>query len=416
MSGAVDPEVLHRVAAARLWAAHRFPYLASALFASPVEIAPGIGGVAADVAWRVYVDPDAVRAWPIETTGSMLVHHVGHLLRDHATRAAETDVRHDLEGWLRATDAEINDDLAAGLALPSSQLRPGDLDLVDGRLAEEYFAELRDGRHTRRPEPCVDCGSAAHGEQRPWERGGGPSGDGAGSSGSDGDGSGVDGPSADLLRRQVAADVLAHGRRAGDVPAGLERWATALLRPTVDWRRALRAEIRRGVGDAAGRVDYSYRRPSRRAAALPQVVLPSLRRPVPEVAVVCDTSGSVGGPMLDRVLAEVDGVLGAVGVRGVRVLSVDAAVHDVRRVARAGALRLRGGGGTDMGVGITAAVELRPRPAVVVVLTDGETPWPVAAPVGARVVVGLIGDGAPDPPSWARTVRIPLDGRGAGGV
>jgi predicted metal-dependent peptidase len=409
MNVPADPEVLHRVAAARLWAAHHFPYLASALFASPVEVAPGLGGVAADMAWRVYVDPEVVRTWPIETTASMLVHHVGHLLRDHATRAVEVDVAHDVEGWLRATDAEINDDFAAGLTLPASQLRPVDLDLLDGRLAEEYFTDLRDGRHLRSTTPCQDCGSAAHGAQRPWERGSGPTGGDADAPGGAGDGRGVDGPTADLLRRQVAAEVLAHGRRAGDVPAGLERWATALLRPVVDWRRALRAEIRRGVGDAAGRVDYSYRRPSRRAAAFPQVVLPSLRRPVPEVAVVCDTSGSVAGPLLDRVVAEVDGVLAAVGLRGVRILAVDAAVHDVRRVSRVGGLRLRGGGGTDMGVGIAGAAALRPRPAVVVVLTDGETPWPDAPPVGLRVVVGLIGADAPDAPDWARTVRIVPD-------
>jgi len=398
-------EALHRVAAARLWAAHRFPYLASALFAAPVQLGEGIGGVSADRWWRISVDPEVVRSWPVEVTGAMLVHQIGHLLREHADRADAFDVGEDVDVWLRAADAEINDDLLAGCALPAGQVRPSDLGLDDDRLAEEYASALRVAPPTPPLEPCHDCGSAAHGRDRPWERGGGRDAEGGA-----GDGPAIDGPTADLLRRQVAVDVVAHGRRAGDVPAGLLRWADALLRPRVDWRRALRSEVRRGIREAAGLVDYSYRRPSRRSGAVPGVVLPSLRRPVPEVALVCDTSGSISGAALDRVVAEVDGVVRAVGVDGVRVLSVDAAVHDVRRVRGVGSLRLQGGGGTDMGVGVAAAAALRPRPSVVIVLTDGETPWPAAPPAGVRVVVALLGDAAPSPPDWARTVRVPDSG------
>ncbi len=50
-----------------------------------------------------------------------------------------------------------------------------------------------------------------------------------------------------------------------------------------------------------------------------------------------------------------------------------------------------GGGGTDMGEGIAQAVALRARPSVVVVLTDGWTPWPQTPPPRTKVVAGLIG-------------------------
>jgi predicted metal-dependent peptidase len=155
-------------------------------------------------------------------------------------------------------------------------------------------------------------------------------------------------------------------------------------------------------------VDYSCRRPSRRAAAVGNVVLPALRRPVPEVAVVCDTSGSMSDDLLAASLAEVEGLLGALGLaRSLRVLACDTAVGPVKRVSSARQVELVGGGGTDMGAGIAAASALRPRPAVIVVLTDGYTPWPDAAPRGSKVVVGLLGDEAPDAPHWARAIRVP---------
>src|ERR1700761_3219772 len=54
------------------------------------------------------------------------------------------------------------------------------------------------------------------------------------------------------------------GLEAGTVPAGWLRWAEMLMPSTTDWRRVLAAEIRVGVARAAGMVDYSYQRPSRR--------------------------------------------------------------------------------------------------------------------------------------------------------
>ncbi len=56
-------------------------------------------------------------------------------------------------------------------------------------------------------------------------------------------------------------------------------------------------------------------------------LLSALRRPVPAVAVVVDTSGSVDDALLGQALAEVDGTLQAGGVRreAVTVLAVDTA-------------------------------------------------------------------------------------------
>ena len=397
------------LAAGRLWAASHFPYLASGLFGAQVLAKPGIGTLAVDEGWRLHADPELTAGWTPAQLGSVLVHHVSHLLRAHGERAAAAGIGpDDARAWVRGADAEINDDLVpAGLELPGRPVLPGHLGAEEGLLAEQYFAAARagggaldgtgggdsGGRDATGEDWDLDCGSGADGQGRDWDASGRP---------------GLSPWQARLLCRQVAQDCIRHAREAGNVPAGLLRWAEQTLQPAVDWRRVLAAELRRAVADTAGAVDYSYRRPSRRAPVAGPVVLPALRRPVPEVAVVCDTSGSMTEDLLAAALAEVEGLLRSLGLaRQVRVLACDTAVGAVRRVTSARQVELVGGGGTDMGAGIGAAAALRPRPAVTVVLTDGFTPWPDRPPRGARVVVALLGDEAPDGPGWARSVRVP---------
>jgi|HubBroStandDraft_6_1064221.scaffolds.fasta_scaffold36215_4 predicted metal-dependent peptidase len=415
--GGRPPEIAG-LAAARLWAASRFPYLATGVFGAQVVAERGSGTVSVDESWRMHADPELTAAWTPAQLGSVLIHHVCHLLRTHGERAQAIGVRPDeARTWVRAADAEINDDLVpAGLDLPGRPVLPHDLRAEDGLLAEQYFDGIRRAQRASAQEArgereagnqdrsapsqdgetagsWLDCGSGADGMPRPGQGSGG-----------------LPAWQADLLRRQVAQDVVAHAKQPGTVPAGLLRWAEEVLSPKVNWRALLAAELRRAVAEVSGAVDYSYRRPSRRSAVAGQVVLPALRRPVPQVAVVCDTSGSMTADLLAMVLAEVEGLLRALGLaRQVRVLACDTAVGPAQRVNSARQVQLTGGGGTNMGAGIDAAAALRPKPTVTVVLTDGYTPWPAAAPKGMRIVVGLLGAQAPDAPPWARAVRVERD-------
>ncbi|MFD8738183.1 VWA-like domain-containing protein [Streptomyces sp. NPDC059618] len=167
--------------------------------------------------------------------------------------------------------------------------------------------------------------------------------------------------------------------------------------------------------------DYTYGRPSRRSASVPGVVLPSLRRRPPRVSVVIDTSGSVSDAELGSALLEVAAISRAVGGRRdlVTVVPCDAAARIAHPLCRAEGIPLLGGGGTDLRSGFTKALRARPRPDVVVVLTDGQTPWPAERPP-CRTVVGLFPRGRSDaswdeddheyvpdaPPAWARVVEI----------
>lgn len=370
------------------------PYLAHIAWAlSPVPTenltAMAGGAIAVDARWRLYFDPKAVESWSVDGAAGALYHEVMHILRRHAARLHNREqARANIAG-----DLEINDNLAAeGVVFPYPGVYPATFGLEDGLLAEQYYDLLPESECAR------SCGSAATGQRQPWEQ---PI-DGTGSM------DGVSEAEATLIIRHTAQAIQASASR-GSVPAHLLRLAEAILSPQIDWRRVLAGAIRASLSDVSGAVDYSYRAVSRRAAVLPAVILPSLRQPVPNVAVVADTSGSMGERELAAVLGEVKGVLRSAGLRdGVRFIACDAAVHADRRIASAkqAAGALTGGGGTDMGRGIDAAVRGRPRPDVVIVLTDGYTPWPPEAPAGVKVIVGLIGAGDMPAPAWARTVKI----------
>jgi hypothetical protein len=313
------------------------------------------------------------------------------LLRDHAARATALGLGHEQAGrWVLAADAEINDDLmGAGLDFPIQPVTPEALGFPAHRFAEEYFRASA----VRRPELQCDCGSGCDGLPRAWDQPGG-----------------IGRADHQLLRCQVASEILrcCRGQEAGTVPAGLRRWAEDVLGARVDWRKVLAAEIRRGLAAVAGMVDYSYRKPSRRSTAVDDVILPGFVRPLPELAVILDTSGSMHEALLSEALAEVDGLVRSLGAgrRRLRIIPCDAAVHGVQRVTSARQVELLGGGGTNMGEGIAAAGALKPKPSVVVVLTDGFTPWPTEPPIGMKVVIGQLRSGGPAPPRWARVVHI----------
>ena len=396
---------------ARLVATEQMPYFAHALFAVAPLACEGLGTFAVDRAWRLYMDPTRLlgaEQWSRTEAAGVLVHEVGHLIRDHGGRATALPQPLDALLWNYAADAEINDDLLdAGLVLPEGAITPTALGLCAHGLAEDYYRSLvppdtNSGRRESDDEDGVSCGSGSGCEPMPAELG----------ADSTIDGERVDqvsGAAADLVRRQVARDVQhateQGGCGRGTVPAGLRRWAAEVLAPPqVPWQRVLRAVLRRVIAHHAGRVDYTYSRPSRRR--VPKVILPAMRGPRVRVALVVDTSGSMSDGALASALSEISGVLTTAAEERdqVRVLSCDAATGTVQRVRSVSDIALDGGGGTDMRVGIAAAEALNPPPHVVVVLTDGYTPWPDAAGK-ASLVCAVIGEG-PDGPAWARTVRV----------
>ncbi|WP_308295930.1 VWA-like domain-containing protein [Streptomyces sp. ISL-96] len=402
---------LDKLFAARLHAARVRPYLATALFALSTVESRRVPTMAVDRHWRCYVSPAFVDRTPVEELAGVWVHEVSHLLRDHHGRSDRVARERGLTGpgeRLRmniAADCEINDDVFGdGLVRPEGAVVPAALGLPEGELMEDYLRQFRLGPRTQHI-TWLDCGSGADGLEREWELG--P--DGA---------YGLSKQEQDAVRFRVAQGITA---RPGNAAQGWQRWAEEAFHPPQPWRELLGAAVRSAASGSGAGEDYTYGRPSRRSAGVPGVVLPSLRRRPPRVSVVVDTSGSVSDTELGSALLEVAAISRAVGGRRdlVTVLPCDAAARIVHPLCRAEGIPLVGGGGTDLRTGFARALRAQPRPDVIVVLTDGQTPWPGTRPP-CRTVVGLFPrrhaarswdeddpEYVPDsPPAWARVVDI----------
>jgi predicted metal-dependent peptidase len=184
----------------------------------------------------------------------------------------------------------------------------------------------------------------------------------------------------DSLKRQVAQEIRNFGEKnIGDVPAYLARWAEEILDPQVPWEEVLRASLGRYVDYHRDREDALD--PSRfdwvEHALTEGKLLPFTTVPLnPKVAVLVDTSGSMGQEEIMQAVSEVLEVAKRVD-GGVTLITFDAEVkgvvqtrylEDIKRV-------LLGGGGTDLVPAFEAAK--KENPDLIVVVTDGYVPkWP----------------------------------------
>jgi predicted metal-dependent peptidase len=207
----------------------------------------------------------------------------------------------------------------------------------------------------------------------------------------------------ELITRQVAkAAQEQESQSRGSVPRGVQMWASVVLTPPkVDWKKQLRRAVKSGMNWVSGLFDYTYSRPNRRSG---EVILPGFHKPTPRFCVVLDTSGSMGRGDYEAAFSEIAAVIKLSGNGRVPMLACDAAVSEIQYVSNVSEFKMVGGGGTDMGVGIRAAVDdhgMR----LVIVLTDMATGWPDRIE-GVRVIACATRPGyeAYPVPSWIHVV------------
>lgn len=352
--------------------------------------------MAVDTHWRLYYCKKILAKFSTEELVTFLIHELGHILRGHANRAKFMNINPvNHMAWNVVGDLEINDDIVADKMLKKpaeskfSLVTPEKMGFKPNLTAEQYYKLL-----PLKGLPFANCGSGAHGQKQAWEK----AGEGAGKVGEQ---------EAELIRK-VVAEQINDMKTRGNVPGGLSAWANELLNPKVNWKRELAVIVRNAVAEQRGLIDYSYRTPCRRQSTYGHIIMPSMTAPEVTVAAVLDSSGSMNQGDLNTAVVEVGGILKAIGVRGVRYYCVDAIVQIAKKISSLRDVKILGRGGTDMCVGIERAMKDRPSPNVVVVITDGETPWPKDS-IGAKMIVVIIDNKGIAGPPWAKTIHVDVE-------
>ncbi len=349
------------------------PYLASAIFALLPVSSNGLGTFAIDCFGRVYLDPERFSAWSIEQSASVLIHEVHHLLRRHFERADAAKVPDHLRDvWNLAGDLAINDDLMAqGLPLPPLFV-PANFGFFNGLSEESYFVKLQkmDG-----VEAACRCGSGS-----------------GGSASDELEDSSYDtlGP-ADLAR--IRREVLARMQGGLSGPQGL-RTALMTKPPSAPWQTLLRRLLQPKASRSGERREV-WQRPNRRHDEA--FLLPGIHRRGANIGIVFDTSASMDQHLLNRAASEISGILRSARVKAITLVSCDAEASVPTSISPTTILSLTGGGGTDLTFGIDALSQLADPPSVIIVLTDGWTPWPNEAPQHCQLICAIFDPSAPLP-------------------
>jgi predicted metal-dependent peptidase len=352
-------------------------FFGTLLVSAPMIRVPGLGTAATDMVSIAY-DPDWFDSLPLDEIVGVLAHEVLHIALKHGLRRQGRDP----VVWNMACDYAVNLILIdCGFKLPEGGL----VDKTYKDMAAEQIYALLEKKQPKRP-------------QRPG------SGKGSGSGAPNTQGDGIPGTGSDLLapgslgkdgKPDPAAEAAAHdpaklreierrlteriaqatnmGRMAGNMPGSLLRALDNLLHPPVPWQELLRPMMRSVV-----KANESWSRRNRRFS---QVYLPSRHSTqIRKVVVIGDTSGSITSDDLRSIGGSIVDIAEEVNPRSIHVLWADTRVAGEQVFESGDTIRLepKGGGGTDMRVPLAYAAELNPD--VVVLITDGETPWPGSAP------------------------------------
>lgn len=476
-----DPEALEWVQAARFFLLKKenSPYLRVPVMRLKLieERSPNLPTAGVDSSWRMYYNPEFMVQGEIRITAAIIEHEIWHLLRRHPERAKAKFVnKKTARFWNWAADAEIHNDEGLVERIRETGIEPYTAKVlgeqfggkwvsrfVSGLLAEEYFDMIMEaiqdqddegeegegeGEWEGEGDPGDGDGYGEESEEESEDGGGGKEGEeaeiGGGNCGSSATGvpanweqppdDEVDKIDEKIMRKKVAKSIMKDAalQRGVEKGSAAYEWAKKeIAPPKVNWQRQLRSAVKNAIAFVSGSSEYTRRKLSRRQIHQPNILLPGMQHPTPEIAVVVDASGSMFSAyesddkkavdkysLLDQALSETKNIVKKFGMgAGIKVYATDTTAYFVGKVFSPNKMKKLDniGGGTDIGVGIEAAHHGRPRPQIIVVLTDGATPWPETGPPGTKVVVGLIGTKIKDltmrhrwkaPPDWTKVIEI----------
>lgn len=316
---------------------------------------------------RIGYNPDFIESLDIEVVLFVLAHEVMHIMFKHGLRKQGRNHQR----WNIACDFAINLILKkAGFKLWAHCLCD---DKYDGMSAEQIY-EVREKEREEKIKKGQKC---------PQQFGQGREGQGTPDNGCDQweemddlrEPGNMDPAEQAKIEREImqkVAQAASMARLAGRMSGDLERLCDAMLNPEVPWTDLFREYMTRIVQD-----DESWVRRNRRIS---DYFFPAKHSDaMGEAILIGDTSGSVHGnkDYYERIGGELNGIVLQTRPERVRVIWADDDECSLQEIFEEGdtiTLHPKGGGGTDMRKPLQFVEQYNPM--VVVLVTDGYTPWP----------------------------------------
>jgi predicted metal-dependent peptidase len=350
-------------------------------FASALLQTPFVEDPTCETAWTdmtvIGYNPEFIEGLDVPTVKFVVIHELMHILLKHGLRRGNRDP----ERWNKACDYAIN------IMLQDLGFKVWKWALVDakyrGLTAEQIYA-LR--------------------EQEQGQQGQPPPGQGPGQGGLGGDlrpVPAVTPEKAAEIEHEISKTIArasAIARQHGVMPGELAAIIGATYEEEVPWEQVLIDYMTTCVAQ-----DENWSRRNRRYS---EVILPSHKsNGMDELTIVADSSGSMfTKEIFERIAVAVNHITTVIKPMTVRVIwadDKDCSNVDIFEDGNEVVLHPKGGGGTDMRKPLTYVEQYSPE--VVLLLSDGFTPWPdMATPY--PLIIGCTTD-APCP-DWAATVRI----------
>jgi predicted metal-dependent peptidase len=165
-------------------------------------------------------------------------------------------------------------------------------------------------------------------------------------------------------------EAFAVAKSQGKLPSDLERAIAKLLKPQIDWLRALKQKLRFGVSRTEKR-DVTWSVPNRRFLGADFIMPSNVGPDKPKIVYAIDTSGSMSESDLSQAVSELEEIRVKYGAK-VYMLDCDANVQSSRWIEPHEPLpKLKGGGGTDFVPVFNHLIEKRIRPDYCCFFTDG---------------------------------------------
>ena len=448
------------VAKARAAALFKAPYFGTVIRSFVYIAVPNAGTAFCTENLILGYDPK----WALEATvdefAADIVHEVYHVIDRHFPRSKHFENK---SRWNIGADLAINSMMrGAGWKLaaegPRRAIFPEDFNVPENLTAEEYYVLLEQREPPQRPEKKKGAAGAGEGDDsdnsddaaaaadgKSNKSGGETPSAGTGAPGTEnknktgvGQGScgGVAGNKAneDLVAQAAKAEGVegrsevevlaivkktakdieeyakANGR--GSVPGDLVDKIKKSMEPSkVLWQDELAEVLWNTSGQIqAGGNDFSLARPAKRSV-MRGIPRPSLIEHTPVVAIIRDSSGSMGAPQLTAAVRESYSILEALDVDEIWFVDADTQISvPWKLVGKQFFEELTdryGGGGTDFRQPIESALELYPRPDIIIYITDGDGTTTNMPPPEVEVVWCIVPGHYNKPPcDWGYVVFV----------